>query len=507
MLQLFIDGLVAACTPDTILIIFLGTIVGIIFGSVPGLTSVMAIALFLPVTYSLSAANGITLLCALYIGSVSGGLISAILLNMPGTPASVATCFDGSPLARKGEAFKALGTGTVFSFLATLVGLLILVFLAPQVARLAIKLGAQELFAISIFSLTLISGLTGKSVVKGLMSAVLGCILTTVGAAPIDSVSRYTFGISAFRAGFDTLTLLIGLYAVNEILATATNRRALINAKPLPFTRKGLFGISLKEFCSQIWNGLRSTLIGVGVGILPGIGGATSNILAYTVSQKSSKYPEKYGTGIIDGVVASESANNGSIGGAMVPLLTLGIPGDGATAMLLGGFMVHGIQPGPLLFTTHADLVYIIFGAMFISAVVMLIVQMVGLRLFANVLKVPKYYLLPILIVLCLVGAFGLNSRSFDVWSVLFFGALGYAMVKLELPLPPLILGFVLGENTELYLRRGLMYTHGSFLAFFKSPVAAVFLSASILSIVWMVWKNIKARKSIPTDKTKEERM
>lgn len=495
MLNLFLNGLIAACTPDTILIIFLGVIVGIIFGSVPGLTSVMAIALFLPVTYSLSSANGITLLCALYIGSVSGGLIGAILLNMPGTPASVATCFDGVPMARKGEAFKAMGAGTLFSALATLVGLCILTFMAPPVARLAVKMGAQDLFAISVFSLTLISGLTGKSVIKGLMGAVLGCILTTVGAAPIDSVSRYTFGLSSFRGGFDTLTLLIGLYAINEILATATNRRALIDAKPMPFTRHGLFGITWKEFTGQLWNWIRSALIGIGIGILPGIGGATSNIMAYSIAQKSSRYPEKFGTGILDGVVAPESANNGSIGGAMVPLLTLGIPGDGATAMLLGGFMVHGIQPGPLLFTTHADLVYIIFGAMFIATVVMLVVQMVGLRVFANILKVPKYYLLPVLVVLCLIGAFGLNSRVFDVWSVLFFGALGYILVKLDIPLPPLILGFVLGQNTELYLRRGLMYTHGSFLAFFKSPVAAVFLSLSIISILWMVWKNMRPGK------------
>lgn len=501
MLQLFFDGLAAACTPDTLLLIFLGIIVGIIFGSVPGLTAVMAIALFLPVTYQLSAANGITLLCALYIGAVSSGLISAILLNMPGTPASVATCFDGTPMAKKGEAFKALGAGTVFSFLGTVVGLLVLTFLAPQVAKLAVKMGAQELFAISIFSLTLISGLTGKSVTKGLMSAVLGCMFTTVGSAPIDSVSRYTFGIPAFRSGFDTLTLLIGLYAINEILTTATNKQALIHDRPAAFQRKGLFGFGLEEFFGQLWNSIRSTLIGIGVGILPGIGGATSNILAYTVSQKSSKYPEKYGTGIIDGIVASESANNGTIGGAMVPLLTLGIPGDAATAMLLGGFMVHGLQPGPLLFTTHADLVYTIFGAMFISAVVMLIVQMVGLRLFANVLKVPKNYLLPVLVVLCLVGAYGLNNRTFDVWNVLIFGAAGYILVKLDMPLPPLILGFVLGGNTELYLRRGLMYTHGSFPAFFKSPVAALFLTASIISILLMVWRNIKSRKA----KNKEE--
>ncbi len=492
MFQLFLNGLVAALTPDTILLVFLGVIVGIIFGSVPGLTAVMAIALFLPVTFQLSAANGITLLTALYIGAVSGGLISAILINMPGTPASVATCFDGGPMARKGEAFKALGTGTLFSFMGTIVGLLILTFMAPPVARFAIKMGPVELFSISVFSLTLIAGLTGKSVVKGLISAVLGCAFTTIGAAPIDSVSRYTFGVSSLRSGFDILTLLIGLYAINEVLATATNRKSLVNAQPLQFTRKGLFGLSFKEFRSQLVNFFRSTLIGVGIGILPGIGGATSNILAYSVAQRSSKHPEKFGTGIIDGVVASESANNGSIGGAMVPLLTLGIPGDGATAMLLGGFIIHGLQPGPLLFETRSDLIYLVFGAMFVSAIVMLLVQMVGLRVFANVLKVPKYYLLPILVVLCLVGAFGLNNRTFDVWSVLFFGAVGYAMVKLDIPLPPMILGFVLGGNTELYLRRGLMYNKGNFLSFFQSPVAAVFLSASIISIILMVWKNKK---------------
>lgn len=502
MVDLFLSGLAAICTPTILGMMALGVIVGIIFGSVPGLTAVTGIALFLPVTYSLGPVAGMALLMSIYIGAVSGGLIGAILLNIPGTPASIATCFDGVPLARRGQAYKALGVGTVFSFLGTIFGILALVFISPTLASFALKFGPQEYFSVSIFALTLIASLSGKSLIKGLLSAGLGFVFVTVGTAPIDAVSRYTFGFSGMRSGFDILTVLVGLYAISEILNTAANKKSLASAssQTAQFSGKG-FGFSLKEFFSQKWNFLISALIGTGIGILPGIGGTTSNLLAYTAIKNRSKYPEKFGTGVIDGLVASETANNATIGGAMIPLLTLGIPGDAATAMLLGGLIVHGVQPGPLLFTTHPDVVYGVFAAMMIASVLMLLIQMVGLRLFAKVLKIPKYYLMPIIIVLCIVGAFGLNSRMFDCWSIVFFGLIGYIMSKLEIPLAPMIMAFVLGETVETNLRRALMYSNGSIAPFFTQPISCVFLILAVVSVALTIRSHYKASKKAAAEK------
>ena len=316
--------------PSCIIWVFIGTVVGIIFGCIPGLTATMAIAMFLPVTYNMASTQGISVLTALYIGGISGGLISAILLNIPGTPASIATCLDGRPMALKGEAGKALGVGIVFSFLGTIISLLALILISPPLAEIAIKFGPFEYFSITIFSLTLIIPLSSKNVVKGLMTGVLGLVFATVGMAPIDSVQRYTFGNPALKSGFDILTVLVGVFAISEILLAAEASRSGIKkdvSAITDFKIKG-FGFSIKEFTSQFVNMIRSAAIGIGLGILPGIGSGTSNMLSYSIAQNQSKHPEKFGTGIIDGVVASETANNATIGGTIIPLLTLGIPGE-----------------------------------------------------------------------------------------------------------------------------------------------------------------------------------
>ncbi|WFA08069.1 tripartite tricarboxylate transporter permease [Tissierella sp. Yu-01] len=482
--------------PICIALIFIGVVVGIIFGAVPGLTATTAIAMFLPITYSLSATVGISLLVALYIGGISGGLISAILLNMPGTPSSIATCFDGRPMALKGEAGKAIGVGIVFSAIGTILSIAALIFVAPQLAKLTIKFGPWEYFAVTLFSLTLIASLAGKSIIKGLIAGVLGMMFATIGLAPVDSVSRFTFGSIELSSGFDVLTVLVGLYAISEVINTAgslgSNKNMEVNTN---FKIKG-FGFSLSEFKSQTINCLRSTLIGIGIGILPGIGGSTSNILAYSVAKNQSKYPEKFGTGIIDGVVASETANNATIGGAMIPLLTLGIPGDGVTAMLLGGFVLHGIQPGPLIFTNNASVVYGVFAAMVIATIAMLIFEFLGIRLFVKVLSVPKNILLPMIIILCSVGAFALNNRAFDILAVILFGIVGYLLNKFEYPLPPFILGFVLQETFEINLRRGLQYAQGNIFAIFNQPIAVVFVCGALISLILSIRKQLKINKA-----------
>ncbi len=480
--------------PFVILLVAIGVIVGIIFGSIPGLTATMAVVMFLPVTYTMTPVQGISMLVALYIGGISGGLISAILLNIPGTPSSVATCFDGRPLAEKGQAGKALGAGVVFSFIGTILGVLLLIVISPLLAQVAIKFGPFEYCALAIFSLSLVITLSGKDMVKGLIGAVLGALLATVGLAPIDSKQRFTFGIVNLTAGFQLLVLLIGLFAITEVVKYAEGVR-----KPENFTIesnvkiKGV-GFTWKEFVAEIPNAIRSTLIGVGIGILPGIGGGVSCMISYTVAKNSSKHPEQFGTGIMSGVVASETANNATIGGAMIPLLSLGIPGDAVTAMLLGGLMVHDVSPGPLIFQKSGSTVYGIFFAMIIAAIFMCIFMLVGMRGFIKVLNIPKNYLLPIIVVLCCVGAIGDANRVFDVWGVLGFGIMGYALIKAGIPLSPMILGFILGPTFESNVRKVSQLISRD--SIFSHPIFCVFAVATILVVIWSLRSNKKEREA-----------
>lgn len=498
MTTLLYQGFATIMQPECLFLILAGTAVGILFGAVPGLSAVMAVALFLPITYSMDAGTGIAVLTALYIGATSGGLISAVLLKIPGTPASVATCWDGHPLVEKGEGAKALGVGVVFSFLGTMLSIGALVFIAPWLAKIALRFGPHEYFAIAIFSLTLIASLSAGSMIKGLFSGALGFAFSTVGIAPIEANVRFGFGAYELNDGFKTLTVLIGLFAISEIIKTAESVRREGEAEVAGVNMKKIrgFGFSWIEFFSQIPNLIRSSLIGIGVGILPGIGAGTSNIISYVAAQKRSKYPEKFGTGIIDGIVASEAANNAGIGGAMIPLMTLGIPGDGVTAILLGGFMVHGIAPGPLLFTNHAGLVYTIFAALILSSVAMLLIEFYGLRVFIKLLKVPKHILLPIVFILCVVGAFGLSSLVFDVWTILIFGLVGYFFVTFKVPQAPFIIGFILGPMAETNFRRGLMLSDGSFGGFFENGISCAFLVLSVLSVLYNVYAGLRKSRA-----------
>lgn len=493
MLELFAQGMLTVLSPQYLMWEIIGTVVGIIFGAIPGLTAVMAIALFLPMTYGMTMGLGISILIALYIGAISGGLISAILLKIPGTPSSVATCWDGHPLAEKGQAAKALGVGIVFSFMGTVVSIVALMFIAPTLAKLALRFGPHEYFGIAVFSLTLIATLSSGSMVKGLFSGLVGFMFATVGIAPVDATVRFTFGRFELNNGFDTLTVLIGLFAITEIIKVAetVKREREGSVTAVDMSKVKGFGFSVPEFFGQTYNFIRSALLGIGIGILPGIGGATSNMLAYLVAKKQDKHPERFGTGVIDGVVASETANNATIGGALIPLLTLGIPGDGVTAIMLGGFLVHGIQPGPMLFRAQADLVYTIFAALIVCSVLMLVIEFFGLRIFVRLLKVPKHILLPIIFVLCVVGAFGLSSRLFDVWTILVFGLIGYGFVKFGIPQAPFIIGFVLGPMAETNLRRGLMLSDGNFMGFITNPLSGAFLLVALLAILWPLLKGL----------------
>lgn len=443
-----LEGLTAALQPLTIALVALGTIVGIIFGSIPGLTATMAVVMFLPVRYSMTSSQGISMLMALYIGGISGGLISAILLNIPGTLSSVATCFDGKPMADKGEAGKALGTGVVFSFIGTIIGLILLIVLSPVLCNFALKFQAYEYCALAIFSLSMVIALTGHDMPKGLISAVLGALLATVGLAPIDSKPRFTFGLYQLNNGFALVVLLIGLFAISEIMAYAeTVRHAQDYTVRQNVKIKGV-GFSMKEFVGQIPNAIVSALIGVGIGILPGIGGA------------------------------------------MIPLLALGISGDAVTAMLLGGLQIHNVAPGPLIYEKNGAVVYAIFFAMGLSAIFMMVFMLFGMRLFVSVLKIPKNFLLPVIIVLCGIGAIGNSNNVFDTYSMVAFGLMSYLLIKSKIPTVPMILGFILGPMFEENLRRVSQLSSSESL--FSHPISCVFIVVTVIVVIFSVRANRK---------------
>ena len=501
MLSTMVMGFTSIFTVKVALLILLGVIVGIIFGAIPGLTANMAIVLCLPMTFGMSPIEGLALLCSLYIGGLSGGLITAILLKIPGTPSSIATTFDGHPMAVRGEAGRAIGVGVFYSGLGTLIGVVALMFLAPYLAQVTIKFGSIEYFGVMLFALTMVASLSGGSILKGVISALFGILISIVGQAPIDSALRYTFGNYNLSAGFSSLAICVGVFAVPEILSFARNKYvANEKAEVASYKIKG-FGFTLREFKDQFVNFIRSALIGLGIGILPGLGGNISNLVAYSSAKNNSKYPEKFGTGIIDGVVASETSNNATIGGAMAALLTLGIPGDMCTALLLGGFMIHGITPGPVLFKTEGVLVYGIFAAMILATLFMMVVELYGLKAFVKVLNIPKHILMPIVMIMCTIGAYGGSNRVFDVICFAIFGFLGYFMMYLGLPMTPMVLGFILGTDIETYFRRGLQLTHNQFSGFFTHPIFVVFFVIAVFSVVFSFIKNRKDKKKATNSK------
>lgn len=488
-----LEGMLTVLNITCLMLMLLGTMIGIVFGAIPGLSATMAVAIFLPLTYKMSQSLSIAFLISLYIGGISGGLISAILLNIPGTPSSVATTFDGVPMARKGQAGKALGIAVFSSLVGTLFSVLVLMFVAAPVASLALKFGPFEYFAVCFFAVVLLSTLVSKSILRGFTSTVIGVLISLVGVAPVGSAARFTFGLRALDLGFEDLPLLIGLFAVADILAASSKRPSAQQGEVIQNYKIRGLGFRITELKGQGFNYLRSCVIGLMIGILPGIGGSSSNVVSYTVAKQSSKHPEKFGTGIPDGIIASEAANNACIGGALIPLLTLGIPGDGPTAILLGGLTIAGITPGPLLFTNNASFVYGIYTALLVASVMMFLIELFGMKYFVRILMVPKHYLLPVIMALCVVGVFGNNNQIFDIVAAIIFGVIGFLLEKYDFPISPFILGFLLGGIMETYLIRGIQYSRGNLLAgFASSPIAMFFIVATVLSFTWVVIGKIK---------------
>lgn len=484
--------------PICLVLILVGVIIGIIFGAIPGLSATMAMILFLPMSFGMEPMNGISLLVGLYLGGISGGLISAILLKIPGTPSSIATVFDGGPMADNGEAGKALGVAILTSFVGGMISIFALMFISPLLAKVTLAFTSAEYFSIAIFALTIIASLSGKKLMNGVLSGLFGLALATVGIAPVDGLIRFTFGSSKLYGGFSSVVILIGVYAVTDIIVTGFRRKGIdgSNVTKYKYELKG-YGVGLLEYLSHWLNILMSSLIGLSIGILPGIGGSTASLLAYTTAKSMSKHPEKFGTGIIDGVIASEASNNAVIGGSLIPLITMGIPGNVATAIFLGGLTIHGISPGPLIFMKSGQFVYGIFIALIVANFFMLIVERIGLRTFVRMLDIPKYILLPIVMVCCIIGAYCTNFSIFNVWTVALFGLVGLLFKYLEIPATPMIIGFILGSMTETSLRQALMQSKGNWSIFFTRPISLIFLLIAAFSVVMTIRKQVAARKTM----------
>lgn len=477
MLDLFMANVAWLLSPTVLLFVVLATLFGLILGALPGMSATMAIAIILPLTFALETKFGIALLIGVYIGGVTGGLVSATLLRIPGTPSSIATTFDAYPLAQKGFAQKALGTAMVASAFGGMVSLAVLVAFAPSISAFAVKLGPHEYAMLSLGAIVLVVFLSSGNFVKGLVSAILGMTIAAVGFAPIDGTARLSFGVIDIMAGISLVPLMVGLFGASQVISAILS--------PIEATKSKLKvsgqGVTLREVKDNLVNMARSSAIGVGIGILPGIGGSASNLLAYGAAKQSAKDPEAFGTGDVRGIYASESANNASVGGALLPLITLGIPGDGATAILIGGFTIHGLQPGPLLFHEQPDLMSMIYAAFAVTTIALLAIQLGTIRLFPKVLLIPPQILNPLLLMLMVVGTYVSDNRVFDVWLMLGFGVLGYLLERFGFSLAQLILGFILGPIFEASFRRAMMFSEGDMTDFVSRPISAVFLAFVVL--------------------------
>ncbi len=472
-------GLMTILQPMNLLAVFFGVLSGIIIGALPGLTSPMGVALLIPFTYTMPKVPAICMLVALYCGGTYGGSIAAILVHAPGTPAAAATTFDGYPLAQKGQAGKALGMACVSSGLGGLFSVIVLILLAPVLADIAIKFGPPEYFALAIFGLSMISSLGSKSVLKNLIGGTIGVLIACVGMDEISGFGRFDFGITHLMDGISFIPVMIGLFAATEVF-----RQSEIGIKKVVVDRKisGLLPTwqDIKNVKTTL---IRSGLIGTFIGILPAEGGTVASFIGYNEAKRFSKHPEKFGTGILEGVAAPECANNSATGGAMIPTMALGIPGSGTTAVILGALLVHGMRPGPLLFLQHTDVVYSVFVGMFVANLMFLGLGLGGAKVFSQILRVPNYVLSPIILVLCIVGTYALHNNMADVWIMLICGIIGYKMREYGFAAAPIVLGVVLGELIEISLRRSLIVFENNPFVFLTRPWSAAFIILTILGL------------------------
>lgn len=476
-----VDGFQAVMTLQTLFLIFVGLVAGLLVGALPGLTATMAVAVLVPVTFGLDAVPALSMLLAIYVGAISGGAVSAILANTPGTPASVATTLDGYPMAKKGQAGRALGLSLMVSIIGTLIGIAALVTLSPAISRAALRFSAPEYFALAFFGLTMVVGISGRDLLKGVVSALLGLYIGFVGLDPTIGVPRFTGGNLNLLGGFSFVPVLIGLFAISEVLFQATR---MAEARPKVEAVRNVLP-SLRELFRHRWLLLKSGLIGTFVGALPGAGADIASLVSYNEAKRSSKHPERFGKGAEEGLMASETANNAVIGAAMIPLLTLAIPGDAVTAVLLGAMRMHDLRPGPLLFTYNSDEVFAMYVALVVAVLMLRVVGLFMVRIFARVMNLPKHHLLVAILLFSFVGAYALGNSVFDLGTALAFGIVGYVMLRFGYPVAPLVLALILGPLAEDRLRQALVMSRGDWSILVTRPISATILLLAVASLVF----------------------
>ncbi len=494
MLQYIAPATGLLFTLENILWINLGVFIGSVFAAIPGLSVILCVILFLPVTYSMTAIPGMMFLLGIYCAGGYGGSVSAILINTPGTPHAAATMLDGHPLSEKGRTKAALKIALYASTFGGIFSALMLLFLGPQVARVAAQLGTAEYFMVCVFGLTIIAGVSGKSMIKGLISACLGLLISCVGSDPMTSYDRFTFGVSRLYLGLDLAVCLIGLFALVEIMSKAEKRLDRLNLDTTQIKDDGV--ITKEEYKRMARPVLLSSIIGVMVGIIPGTGASEASWFSYNTAKNMSKHPEEFGHGSVEGIAAAESANNAVTGATLIPLLTLGIPGDGTVAIMLSALMINGLNPGLSLFTTQGDIMYAIMLGLILVNIFMLLQGKFLTTLFAKVVSIPQEILTPIIVIFCFAGAYSVNENYFDVGIALIFGMLAWVLRKLELPPVPILLGLVLGSMTETNFRRALLISNGSPKIFFSSVYCIIFLVLILLAVGAIVRGKMKERNA-----------
>jgi putative tricarboxylic transport membrane protein len=497
--ETWLAAFAAVLEPTTFFYMAAGTVVGLVGAAVPGVTITMTVILVLPFTFGMTPLQGLSTMIGVYVGGSTGGLVTATLLGIPGTPSAIATTFDSFPMARRGEAGRALWLGIWASFLGGLLATLPLVVGALQLAALAVRFGPWEFFSLFVLTLTIVASLAEESLVKGLLAGVFGLLVTAVGADPLMGVARFTFGTDFLLGGFPFLPVLIGVFAFSQLMkdledlerggGPAVPREAV----DLRVSHLRVVG----EIVRQPFNLLWSSMIGLWIGILPAVGGSAANILAYDQAKKFSRHPEKFGTGIPDGIIATEASNDANVGGSLITMMAFGIPGDAVTAVMLGALIVHGIAPGPLFITTHRETAYGMFAAYILTHFVTVAASWALLRYCLRVVLTPLPVLVPVILVLCALGSYALNNVIENVWTLLIFGVLGYLMVKLGFPLAPLVLGVILGDQLETNYIRAVMTDDDPWL-FVTRPISGVLLALSVASVAVALWQ--RRRRPAPAE-------
>lgn len=476
-----IQGLSTALLLGNLFYLVLGVTGGIVIGALPGLTATMGVAILLPFTFGMDAVTGLIMLVGIYIGAIYGGSISAILLNTPGTPASAATCFDGYALVKKGYPTKALSASTIASALGGLISCLALVTISPVLAKFALRFSAPEYFALALFGLTIIASISAENFLKGIIAGMIGLLISCFGMDAITSYPRFTFGVVDLLNGFSVIPVLIGLFAVSEVF---NQIETLVGEKEIKtdivMDKNYMNWQEIKHCLPTI---IKSGVIGTFIGSIPGAGADIAAFVCYNEAKRSNKN-EKFGEGSLVGISAPESGNNGVTGGALVPLLTLGVPGDAGDAVLLGALIIQGLTPGPLLFEQNPEIVYGLFSSMIIGNILLLFIGLAGIKFYSRIVEIPKTLMIPAILILSTIGSYSMNNSLFDVGVTFVFGIIGYIMSKIKMPSSPIVLAVILGPMLETNLRKAVLMYEGSYSFLYTRPITVVFLILTVLSMI-----------------------